>query len=79
MSNKYIEVVKKWLADNDSVSLEELEANATATDRAWFEAAEALNIAVVANEAAMAARNGRGAGEIRYWVKRYAVLTKESE
>ena len=25
--NKYIELVKKWLADKDSVSLEQLEAN----------------------------------------------------
>ena len=27
MSNQYIEVVRRWLADNDSVSLEELKAN----------------------------------------------------
>ncbi len=30
--NPYIELVKKWLADNDSVTLEELRANETA---AW--------------------------------------------
>jgi hypothetical protein len=27
MENEYVEVVKRWLADNDSVSLEELKAN----------------------------------------------------
>ncbi len=30
--NPYIELVKKWLADNDSVTLEELESN---EDAAW--------------------------------------------
>ena len=27
MENEYVEVVRRWLADNDSVSLEELKAN----------------------------------------------------
>ncbi len=30
--NPYVELVKKWLADNDSVTLEELESN---EDAAW--------------------------------------------
>ena len=33
--NKHIELVKKWLADPESVSLEELEANKDAAWAAW--------------------------------------------
>ena len=32
MRNEYIELVKKWLADNDSVSSEALQENAEAAD-----------------------------------------------
>ena len=32
--NKHIELVEKWLADNNSVSLEELKANSAAADAA---------------------------------------------
>ncbi len=40
--NPYIELVKKWLADNDSVSLGELKANkAAARDAYWAAAAGA--------------------------------------
>ena len=51
--NPHIELVKKWLADNDSVSLEELEVNAEA-DYAAANAADyaAANAAYAADYAA---------------------------
>ena len=57
MSNKYIEVVKKWLADNDSVSREELTANAAAAGDAWYDALNAAKAADEAYEAATDAVN----------------------
>tara|TARA_R110002072_G_scaffold152445_1_gene302097 strand:+ start:5416 stop:5580 length:165 start_codon:yes stop_codon:yes gene_type:complete len=38
--NKHIELVKKWLDDNDSVSQEELENNRSAASAAAFYAAD---------------------------------------
>ena len=75
--NKHIEIAKKWLADNDSVSLKELEA---ATDAAWvayevaaraakddyeFSEAEAYAIAF---QAAKAAEVADRAVKAVYWV-----------
>ena len=65
--NMYIELVKKWLKDKDSVSLEELEANKKAADAAWFAADEA------AKDAYSAAYY---AAEAAHWVEKYEELTK---
>ena len=52
--NHHIELVKKWLADKSSVSLEELEANKTGAMKAYvsftvaYEASEAARIAFCA-------------------------------
>ena len=72
--NKHIELVKKWLADKDSVSLGELKANAyaayyvaadcEAADAAYFAAAAAYEAAYEAADAA------------EYCIKRYEELTK---
>ena len=67
--NKHIELVKKWLADNDSVSLEELEANKKSAYTAYYAARSAAS--VVTCSAAYA--NTFSA----YWVKRYEELTNE--
>jgi hypothetical protein len=87
--NKHIELVKKWLADNDSVTQEELRANAGS-------AVDAAGAADVAADAAYAAANAAayyatyaayyaadfayyGANDARvarYWVKHYEELTK---
>ena len=54
--NKHIELVEKWLSDRDSVSLEELEANASAAADAAFDASEAAEAAAeVADDAKVAA------------------------
>jgi hypothetical protein len=69
--NKHVELVKKWLADPSSVTLEELKANAEAAaaaydaeDAAFYAAADAA-----AADAAAAAD----------WVKRYEDLEQEDE
>ena len=63
--NEHIELVKKWLADNDSVSQEELEANAEA---AWA-ASDAYYAAYYAAYTA--------AHTAAYYVKQYEDLTNE--
>ena len=60
--NKHIELVKKWLADKDSVSQEELQSNSDA----------AYAAAYVADAAAYAADTAKAA----YYVKQYEELTK---
>lgn len=57
--NKHIELVKEWLANNDSVSLEELEANEKAAEAAYY-AAKAAYYAYAADdyEAAAYAKDG---------------------
>tara|TARA_R110000744_G_scaffold37908_1_gene86758 strand:- start:231 stop:413 length:183 start_codon:yes stop_codon:yes gene_type:complete len=59
--NPHIEVVKKWMADNDSVTLEELRDN--------------RDSAYAAADAAYAADDA-DAAEAAYWVERYERLTK---
>ena len=61
--NEHIELVKEWLADTDSVSLEELKANSEA---AWA--------AYVAAGAAWA--TGRAA-DVAVWVKKYEEITND--
>jgi hypothetical protein len=79
--NKHILLVKKWLADKDSVSQEELEENAVdAYDAATNEAAYAAYRA--ACYAAYAAAIGSGgvadyaATSAGYWIRRYKELSK---
>jgi hypothetical protein len=82
--NKHIELVKKWLADPESVSLEELEANREAAWDNWAAAAEAVKAAIAAEAAVKAAyRGGVKANKATYWrnqaikyVKQYEELTK---
>ena len=71
MKNKHIELVKKWLADNDSVSHVELVANADAAYA--VSAADAYAAAAAADAAAAACSDDTKAS---YWVKRYEELTK---
>ena len=86
--NKHIEVVKKWLADNDSVSNEELTDNKAAAYTAAYAAADteaeaahaakrAAN-AAAANAAAADAAASANWGDNKaaaHWVKRYEKLS----
>jgi hypothetical protein len=83
MTNKHIELVKKWLADSNSVSLEELEAARDAThadaaaDAAYAAAANAYD-AAYANAADLAVAYAAGkAAYAAYWVKKYEELTND--
>jgi hypothetical protein len=76
MKNKHIKLVKKWLEDNDSVSPEELNANADAADAALAAANAAAYAANVAYNAAANAANAANAARAAHWVKRYEELTK---
>jgi hypothetical protein len=77
--NKHIELVKKWLADPESVSLEELEANnRTAAWDAWdvgydwaAAATKATSAAYWAATDAVYRRN-----QANEYVKQYEELTK---
>jgi hypothetical protein len=73
--NIHIELVKKWLDDNDSVSQQELENNAYAAGYA-ANAAYAAH-ADAAYAAANAAVNAAAHADAAYWVKRYEELEKE--
>ena len=72
--NKHIELVKKWLADKDSVSQEELEANSKAAADVSDYAANAAYAADVADYAAAYAANA--ADVAARYVTRYEELTK---
>ena len=79
MKNKHIELVKKWLADNDSVSHVELVANADAAYA--VSAADAYAAAAAADAYAAAAADAAADAcsddtKASYWVKRYEELTK---
>ena len=90
--NKHIEVVKKWLADNDSVSKKELRANHVSSynayinddstdddsdDDAYNVAAEAAAAAKIAVTAAAAAAYRYVKPDAAHWVKLYEELTNE--
>ena len=75
--NIHIELVKKWLADNDSVSQEELKDNRAAAYDA-YDAAYAAYDAADAAYAAYDAYDAAYAAAAAYWVKRYDKL-KEKE
>ena len=82
--NIHIKLVKKWLADNDSVSQQELENNANAAyaanaayDAAGYAANAAYAAAYAANAAGYAAANAAANAAndaAAYWVKRYEEL-----
>ena len=78
--NEHIELVKKWLADPESVTKQDMEANAAA-----YAALAAVNAAAYADaayaayaDAAYAAYAAAAANTADYWVKRYNEL-KEQE
>jgi hypothetical protein len=73
--NAHIELVKKWLANPESVSQQELEDNAIS---AANDAADYANTASDLYAAAYAAdyANAAAADDAVYWVKRYEELSK---
>lgn len=89
MTNKYIELVEKWLEDNNSVSKEELSysnasamrgySDATAAADAAFDAFNAAEAAAEAAEVVMYATEAasEGNGDAGYWVKRYEEITND--
>lgn len=64
--NKHVELVKKWLNDKDSVTLEELKENSKSASDAAYAAAVAY-----------AAVDAADASDAAYFVKRYEELTGE--
>ena len=89
MANRNIKLVKQWLADNDSVSSEELKANASrAADYAadYASRADAADYASrAADYAARAAADAASYDAVyyeaeaaaAYWVKQYEEMTNE--
>ena len=91
--DKHIEVVKKWLADNDSVSKKELRANHVSAYNAYINddstdddsddvavnrfAAEAAAAAKIAVTTAAAAAYRYVKPDAAHWVKLYEELTNE--
>tara|TARA_R110002020_G_scaffold62705_1_gene167487 strand:- start:275 stop:493 length:219 start_codon:yes stop_codon:yes gene_type:complete len=71
--NKHIELVKKWLDDKESVTREELEANANAAFAACVAAAYDTAYYYAYYAAYFAADY---VSEAKYWIKRYEELTK---
>tara|TARA_R110000823_G_scaffold174262_2_gene306878 strand:+ start:387 stop:626 length:240 start_codon:yes stop_codon:yes gene_type:complete len=78
--NKYIAVVKRWLADADSVTLQELRENRlAASDAAAANAAVAgaTAAAIAATAAEVSATVFLEANrDVAHWVKRYEELSK---
>ena len=65
--NEQVELVKKWRADKDSVSIDELEA-------AYFAAHAARAAAYAASVCAADEAAGRTV-DVAYWIERYEELT----
>jgi len=72
--NEHIELVKKWLADPESVTKQDMEANAANTAAAYA----AANAVYAAAAYAAAAADSDSDSDAAYWVKRYEKL-KEQE
>ena len=72
--NKHIELVKKWLADNESVSQQELKDNAISANVAAAAYADPPDAAAYVADAAYAAY--ADPADAAYWVERYEELTK---
>jgi len=66
MSNPQIELVKKWLDDPKSVSVEELKLSAAAADAADDAASVAYDAYAAAADAI----------DVKYWVEKYEERTK---
>jgi hypothetical protein len=82
-SNKHIELVKKWIEDNDSVSHAQLKTNDTralAAAAAYVAAAAAYDAAYAAYVVAYAASAAAAydTADADHWVKRYEELTNEN-
>ena len=74
--NIHIELVKKWLADSESVSQKELKVNRIAA----FAASDANAYAASANAADAADANAAAyssADDAAYWVERYEALKEQ--
>ena len=72
--NIHIELVKKWIADPESVSQKELRVNRIAA----FAAASAASAASVAAAAAsVAAASSAAVTHAAYWVERYEELKEQ--
>ena len=74
--NKHIELVKKWLANPESVTSQELKDNRIAAYAAAY--ADDSYLAYAADAAAFAAHAYASVSFAAYWVKRYEEL-KEQE
>ena len=72
--NKHIEIVKKWLANPDSVSQQELEDNADAAGAACWVALRNSVTEAAAWASIRAADNN--VDRAKYWVEIYERLTK---
>jgi creatinine amidohydrolase/Fe(II)-dependent formamide hydrolase-like protein len=80
--NTHIELVKKWLADPESVTQQELEDNRDAANSAYAAADYAVygaDFAGAANAANAAKAAVYAAKAVDYWVKRYEELTEQGE
>ena len=78
MKNKHIQVVKKWIDDNDSVSQAERAENSDAAYAAF--GAAAYGAYGDAYDAASNAAHGAFVGDADYaafWIKRYEELTND--
>ena len=76
MANEHIELVKKWLADKDSVSPAELADNVEATWAAYDNAMAAVDAAYFAALSVRAAAEG-AEGRAALRVKNYEETTNE--
>ena len=74
--NKHIELVKRWLADPKSVTVEELNVNADAAWATANAAQDAAQNAWAVEDAADAAAKS-AAADAAFWVRRYEKLTDE--
>ena len=75
--NQHIELVKKWLADKDSVSLEQLEANKDAANAARAVVNASYYASYFTYAAAASDATEYAAPAAAYWVKRYEELIDE--
>ena len=74
--NPHIELAKRWLADNDSVTLQELQDNFSAADDTF--SANDTDAAYAADAAsAYASSAASDAVKAAHWVKKYEELTNE--
>ena len=79
--NPHIELVKKWLADSDSVSLEELKENKKAAwDASIYAASSAIGYAAyAAADSAYGAADAADAVDAAYWRNRAIKHVKKHE